>query len=204
VFVMTILNDNRSAMFNRNTKTKWQTPKWFFSLFDEKYSFEWDMAASKRNRLCKKYVNKTTDSTSFEWPGNSSLWCNPPYDSRQLHKWFSRGWEAARNGSTVVFLVHGRTDTIWFHEWAVRGTVYFVRARMRFLYRDQETDAAPFPSLVVIYDHKSVQKYESRGNGIDKFCAGTIDGRKGYIKTLIRRYPRKIMRYPRPKNWRMI
>jgi len=209
VFMMSIHTDNRAAMFKRDTKTKWQTPLWFFRFFDNQYHFEWDMAASKKNRLCKKYVNQKMDATSFDWPSNSSLWCNPPYDSRRLHLWFERGWDAARHGSTVVFLVHARTDTVWYHEWAIRGHVGFVRGRMKFLYKDRETDAAPFPSLVVIYDPKAVENYEKSGidllHHFDGFC---IDGRLGttwrklprYPRAIVR-YPRKIIRTPKPKHW---
>ena len=188
---MSIHDDNRKALFEKNTYKNWQTPWCFFNLFNKKYKFEWDMAASKWNRLCKKYVTKKDDALNITWPENTSIWCNPPYDSRTLKYWLERGWDAARRGSDVVYLLHGRIDTIWFHEWAIRGTIGIVRGRLKFLYHGKVQSSAPFPSVVVIYRPKHVQIYNEHGipNRPDTFI---ID-----LRGRFKKFPRVIKRFPR-------
>lgn len=189
---MTIHDDDRKVLFEQNTYKNWQTPKWFFKLFDKKYKFEWDMAASKWNALCKNYVTKKQDALKIDWPGNTSIYCNPPYNSRTLGKWFSKGFDAARRGSNVVFLVHGRIDTAWFHEWAVRGTIIIIRGRLKFLFHEKEQSSATFPSLVVIYRPKYVKRYDEYGIS-NKLNVFIMDGRKHTFK----KFSRPVKRFPR-------
>ena len=128
----------------------------------------------------------------MDWPGKSRLWCNPPYDSWELPKWLERGWDAASRGSTVVFLVHARTDTIWFHEWAVRGEVTFVKGRLSFLYNGVEQDPAPFPSIVVVYTPKDVQFWKNYFGMEYK-----MNVMSGKMDSYYKKFPRPIRRYPR-------
>jgi hypothetical protein len=45
---------------------------------------------------------------------------NPPY-GRHIGAWMQKAWESSRNGTElVVCLVPARTDTAWWHEYAVR------------------------------------------------------------------------------------
>lgn len=183
---MTIHTDSRKILFEHNYK-EWQTPPWFFKVLNRKYNFEWDMAASKENTLCKKFVTKEDDALSIEWPGNSSLFCNFPYDSRIIPRWMERGWDAAKRKSTVVFLAHARTDTIWYHEWATRGLIIFVKGRLKFLYKGIELDPAPFPSLVIEYKPSHVYFPEVK----------EYDVMSGKLEDYVKFYPRPIIRYPR-------
>ena len=67
-------------------------------------------------------------------------------------------WLASKYGATVVMLIPARTDTAWWHEYASRGDVRFLRGRVRFL-RNGEThtsatkarQSSPFPSAVVVF-----------------------------------------------------
>jgi hypothetical protein len=48
----------------------------------------------------------------------------------------------------VVCLVPARTDTAWWHDYATRGEIRFIRGRLKF--GDSKT-SAPFPSAIVIF-----------------------------------------------------
>ena len=76
---------------------------------------------------------------------------NPPY-GREIGLWVRKAFEASRQGATVVCLVPARTDTAWWHEWAMRGHIRFLRGRLRFT-DEQGTPqgSAPFPSAIVIF-----------------------------------------------------
>jgi len=189
---MSMHTDKRKALFAKETKKEWQTPPWFFKYWNKQYNYLWDMAASDKNHLVKNYVTQKDDALSREWPGKSRLWCNPPYDSRQLPKWFERGWDAAGRGSYVTFLVHARTDTLWFHEWAVRGLVTFVKGRLSFLYNGVEQDPAPFPSIVVQFEPKDVQFWKNFFGMEYK-----MDVMSGKMSDHIKKFKRPIRRFPR-------
>ena len=75
---------------------------------------------------------------------------NPPY-GRGIGKWMKKAYESAQSGATVVCLVPARTDTGWWHDYAMRGEVRFVRGRLKF---NGLNCNAPFPSEVVIFRGK--------------------------------------------------
>jgi len=60
-----------------------------------------------------------------------------------------KAYESAKNDSaTVVCLVPARTDTKWWHDYAIKGEVRFVKGRLKF---GDATSNAPFPSAVVVF-----------------------------------------------------
>ena len=171
------------------------------------------VSASKKNRLCKKFFSKKDDALSLDWPSGSSLYVNFPY-GRIVAKWFEKGWDAARRGSTVVYLVPCRTDTRVFHEWMLRGFIFMIKGRLSFLYNNNVLDAAPFPSAIVVYNKKLYNRYMTYGN--HKPLVDTIDFRIGNLYSQLSieyqvcidcrnawhmpkiiRYPRDVKRYPR-------
>lgn len=49
----------------------------------------------------------------------------------------------------VVMLIPSRTDTKWFHEYIYgKAEIRFVKGRLKF---GDAKDAAPFPSMVVVF-----------------------------------------------------
>ncbi len=77
------------------------------------------------------------------------MFCNPPY-GRAIHKWVKKAYEEGHKANTiVVMLIPARTDTKYFHDYiAHRSEVRFIRGRLKF---GDEKNAAPFPSMLVIY-----------------------------------------------------
>jgi site-specific DNA-methyltransferase (adenine-specific) len=72
---------------------------------------------------------------------------NPPY-GREIGKWMKKAVEEWKRGNTVVCLVPARTDTAWWHDYAIKGEIRFIRGRLKF---GGGKSSAPFPSAIVIF-----------------------------------------------------
>jgi hypothetical protein len=72
---------------------------------------------------------------------------NPPY-GRGIGKWMRKARESVKAGAAVVCLVPARADTRWWHDYATKGHVLFLRCRLKF--GDAES-SAPFPSALVTF-----------------------------------------------------
>ena len=72
---------------------------------------------------------------------------NPPY-GRTIKAWMRKAWESSQDGATVVCLVPARTDTAWWHDYAMKGEIRYVRGRLKF---GGHKNSAPFPCAVVIF-----------------------------------------------------
>ena len=130
----------------------WSTPVDFFNKYNEKFNFELDVCATHENAKCKNYFTIDDDGLSKEWSG--ICWMNPPY-GREIIKWMEKAYKSSLNGATVVCLVPARTDTKWWHEYAVKGDIYFIRGRLKF---GGSKNSAPFPSAVITFNGKQWQK----------------------------------------------
>ena len=124
----------------------WSTPQSFFTKYDGEYNFNLDVCASEDNAKCAKYFTETDDGLQQEWEG--VCWMNPPY-GREIIKWMKKAYESSLNGATVVCLVPARTDTTWWHEYAMKGTIEFIRGRLKF---GNSKNSAPFPSAIVVFN----------------------------------------------------
>jgi phage N-6-adenine-methyltransferase len=134
-----------------SAKEDWTTPPVFFENVQKNLGvFDLDVAASFENAVCDRYVDKSRDALSMDWAtlGAKNIWCNPPY-GRDLYKWLQKGYEASLKGVQVTFLVPARTDTRWFHDYALPyGLLGWVRGRLKF---GGSKNSAPFPSLLVTF-----------------------------------------------------
>jgi phage N-6-adenine-methyltransferase len=133
------------GLFTSNTDL-WATPKDFFDELDKTYKFTLDVCATAENAKCAKFFTEEDDGLAQEWVGR--IWMNPPY-GRDIGKWMAKAREAGRvPGNTVVCLVPARTDTAWWHDYAMYGRVVFIRGRLKF---GDSKNSAPFPSALVVY-----------------------------------------------------
>lgn len=121
-----------------------ETPQEFFNKLDEEFNFTLDVCATSENAKCPTYYTKEMDGLSQEWSG--TVWMNPPY-GREIGKWMKKANQSALSGATVVCLVPSRTDTNWWHTYAIQHEVRFVRGRLKF---GGAKNSALFPSAVVI------------------------------------------------------
>ena len=123
----------------------WYTPEDFYQKYNSVYNFETDVCATDENAKCEKYFTEETDGLSQKWEG--VCWMNPPY-GRAISKWMKKAYESSLEGATVVCLVPARTDTNWWHDYAMKGSIEFIKGRLKF---GGSKNSAPFPSAVVVF-----------------------------------------------------
>lgn len=127
---------------NRDT---WATPSPLFADLNREFGFTLDVCALPENAKCANYFTPEQDGLSQEWTG--VCWMNPPY-GRKISNWMRKAYEASRHGATVVCLVPARTCSAWWHDYAMKGEVRFIRGRVRFVGANWD---APFPSAIVVF-----------------------------------------------------
>lgn len=121
------------------------TPQKFFDYYNNVFKFTLDVCASPENAKCERYFTVADNGLAQGWAGN--CWMNPPYGREIIH-WMRKAYESSLTGATVVCLVPARTDTKWWHEYAMKGQIEFIRGRLKF---GDAKNSAPFPSAVVIF-----------------------------------------------------
>lgn len=126
----------------------WATPQDFFDKQDAIYGFTLDVCATAGNAKCARYFTEADDGLEQPWVG--VVWMNPPY-GRTIGQWMKKAYESSLTGATVVCLVPSRTDTRWWHDYAMKGQIEFIRGRLKF---GDAKNSAPFPSAIVIFKPK--------------------------------------------------
>ena len=122
---------NKGFTHEKNSKSnseEWYTPKWLFQELN--LHFDLDPAAPKGGLPwipALKFYSKEDDGLSQPWQGN--VWLNPPYGN-ETSKWLQRMHEH-RQGVALVF---ARTDSRWFHDYAVKAdAILYLKGRVRFV-----------------------------------------------------------------------
>ena len=122
---------------------QWATPQDFFDQQNALHGpFDVDVCADATNAKCAVYFDKDADGLKQTWAGK--CWMNPPY-GRDIGKWMKKAHESE---ATVVCLVPARTDTKWWHDYAMKGEITFIKGRLKF---GSSVNSAPFPSAVVVF-----------------------------------------------------
>jgi phage N-6-adenine-methyltransferase len=139
------------GLFSSRTE-EWETPQYVFDWLNSEFHFTLDVCATPENAKCKIYFTKKEDGLKQDWQanGNFGRWCwmNPPY-GKEIDRWMGKAYNESRVGANVVCLVHARTDTRWFHDWALKADeIWFIKGRLKF---GDGKQSAPFPSCVVIF-----------------------------------------------------
>jgi len=127
----------------------WATPQNLFDELDAIHHFTLDVAASSTNHKTENWFGLDhanpllRDGLAMSWE-NNRVWCNPPY-GRQIKDWVKKAHYESVNAE-IVMLLPARTDTAWFHDYAIQHKVTFIRGRLKF---GNGTSPAPFPSILV-------------------------------------------------------
>ena len=133
----------------------WCTPQNFFDRLNEEFHFVLDAAATDKTAKCKKYFTPADDGLAQNWKCGGAVFCNPPY-GRQIGKWVAKAYHesVAGGGQTIVLLIPARTDTKYFHNYIYgKADIRFLSGRLKFTDENGVAgDAAPFPSMLVIYN----------------------------------------------------
>lgn len=135
---------NTDLMFSSKTDL-WSTPQDFFEEWDSKFNFTLDVCSDGVNNKCDKFFTEESNGLSQKWEG--VCWMNPPY-GRTIGQWVKKAYESSLEGATVVCLVPSRTDTKWWHDYAMKGEITFIKGRLKF---GGNKNPAPFPSAVVVF-----------------------------------------------------
>ena len=111
----------------------WATPASLYRELDAEFSFTLDPCP----------LNSEIDGKGLDWSGHR-VYCNPPY-GRGVGLWL----EKAREADLAVYLLPSRTDTKWWHEYAMGAEeIRFLRGRLKF---GDAKNSAPFPSVVLVF-----------------------------------------------------
>lgn len=131
----------------------WGTPKSFMEVLCHKFGdFDLDVAADWSNYKAPAFYTEAEDGLSEDWWG--TVYCNPPY-GRNIGDWLHKAYDAQTRVGVdrvhkVVMLVPSRTDTKWWHDFAMKAAeIYLVRGRLRF---EGAPSSAPFPSAVLVFN----------------------------------------------------
>ena len=91
------------------------------------------------------------NALAVDWPGQR-VWLNPPY-GRGVGKWLEKAYREARTGKIVGVLVFARTDTAWWHDYAMKARmIYLIRGRLKFIGDDDKPgNSATAPSCFVVF-----------------------------------------------------
>ena len=139
-----------SVHFSSKTEL-WATPMDFFQKWSDSIGgFDLDVCANQENAKCQKFFTKEDDGLNQDWIGK--CWMNPPY-GKEIGHWMKKAYESSHQGATVVCLVPSRTDTKWWHDYAMKGKITFIKGRLKF---GSSKNSAPFPSAVVVFESKDV------------------------------------------------
>jgi hypothetical protein len=121
------------ALFT-STSQHWATPPDVYAALDAEFHFTLDPCPHRTPRLT---------GLTLSWRGKR-VYCNPPY-GRGVDRWLAK----AREAKLAVYLLPARTDTYWWHEYAMRADeIRFLRGRLKF---GGSKNSAPFPSVILVF-----------------------------------------------------
>lgn len=119
------------AIFDKNRfdsrGQSWETPDALFAAVDALFGFDRDVCASESNAKCQLFWSESDSCLDKEWSGVN--WMNPPYKNMKL--FIKKAFEQRHNAVTVA-LIPARTNTKWWHDWCMKGEVFFICGRPKF------------------------------------------------------------------------
>ena len=142
---------NTDLMFSSATD-QWATPQQFFDDWAKLFPFTVDVCADATNAKCPRFFDLEANGLAQDW-APETCWMNPPY-GREIGRWVKKAYEESLKGATIVCLLPARTDTAWWHDYAAKGTVRFIRGRLKF---GGHANSAPFPSALVIFHPSALE-----------------------------------------------
>jgi phage N-6-adenine-methyltransferase len=134
------------AVHYSSASCEWSTPQWLFDALAREFAFTLDPCATRENAKCPRFFTREDDGLAQDW-GDAVVFMNPPYGD-VISRWMWKAYDSARKGATVVCLVPARTDTAWWHLYAMKGEVRLLRGRLKF---GNARNSAPFPSAIVVF-----------------------------------------------------
>ena len=144
---MSTSNTNLKVHFS-SEKQDWETPQNLFDELNKEFNFVLDVCATQENAKCDSYLDEEINGLSVNW-GTVNCWMNPPY--KNCKEWIKKASDESKKGSLVVALIPARTDTKYFHQYIYNQPnveIRFLKGRLKF---SGHKNAAPFPSMIVVF-----------------------------------------------------
>lgn len=143
-------------------KDDWGTPQALYEELNNEFGFTLDACADESNYKHENYYTVADDSLHKDWNGQV-VFCNPPYSKKTKtnpgqEAWVQKSYEESQKGAVVVMLIPARTDTKSFHDFILGKAkeIRFIKGRLKFeINREANKEAAPFPSMIVVFDKNS-------------------------------------------------
>ena len=127
---------------------EWPTPKALLDALNQEFGFTLDPCSTQENAKCSHHFTKA-DDVNKDW-SDQVVFMNPPY-GRTIEQWMQKAYFSSQMGATVVCLVPSRTDTSWWHRYAMKGEIRLLKGRLKF---EGGKSTAPFPSAIVVFRPK--------------------------------------------------
>ena len=147
-------------------KMDWATPWKLFDGISREFGFVLDAAASVENAKCTRFITEEMNAFEQSWHSiaeGGAVWLNPPY-GRGIDRWLAKAYQEAQAGCCVVVLTFSRTDTQWWHDYAMKcAEIRLLAGRIKFA---GAKNTAPAPSCLLVFDearrrpHFSTQRFE--------------------------------------------
>ena len=119
---------------------------------NKEFKFTLDACASDWNAKCIRFFKEREDGLKQDW-SKEIVFMNPPY-GKILEKWMERAYNSSLNGGIVVCLVPSATDTNWWHEFAMKGEIRYLRGRPRFITKEGTWQQTFSPSVIIVFRSK--------------------------------------------------
>ena len=156
---------NKYAGYHENPggivqSNEWYTPPEVFTAL--KVDFDLDVASPKEKipwLPTEFWFSKDDDGLKKDWFG--FVWCNPPYGTETglwLEKFINYG-----NG---IALVNSRTDTKWFHNYAIKSdAICLIKGRLAFYKGNVQAKQGSTGSMLLGCGDKAVQAIQQADLG---------------------------------------
>lgn len=134
----------------------WATPHELYGILNDEFHFTLDACASDWNTKHKNYFSEKDNALEKDW-GNNIVFMNPPY-GKVLNDWMRKAFESATKGATVVCLVPASTDLAWWHDYAMKGEIRYLRGKPRFLTEEGSWQQTFQCSVVVVLNKGTIEQ----------------------------------------------
>jgi phage N-6-adenine-methyltransferase len=137
----------RPMKLTKSATVEWSTPQRLFRELNEEFKFTVDAAASVENAKCPMFYTASDSGLEHDWSGQR-VWLNPPYGTRDLEMWIRKAYESSKQGATVVCLVPVKCEQGWWHNYAIKAEIRWIRGRLHF---GNAEDTAKFPVCILVF-----------------------------------------------------
>jgi len=153
------MTKNATSPRDKNqTKQDYGTPDNFFKPLDSHFGFNYDLACTSENKLCKFGLTMSDDSLRVEWHKlEGYLFLNPPFAN--IGPWAKKCYEESLLGAKIILLTPASVGSNWFRDWVFKKSkIRFLNGRLTFKGmkpnpKTGKVDPYPKDCQIAIYDN---------------------------------------------------